>query len=104
MSGRRLKTSEPGSRRVLQDLFGPALIEQKPIRAGGTADFEGRQGAQNFAEEAAIAEDRLKALGYIDDLLERILGNPTLYGIGLPGYNLLAAHTGLRCGVAGPDV
>jgi len=52
--------------RVLQDLFEPAFIEQNPVRAGGAADSEGRQEAQYSAEEAAIVEERLKALGYIE--------------------------------------
>jgi predicted AlkP superfamily phosphohydrolase/phosphomutase len=52
--------------RVLQDLFEPAFIEQNPVRAGGSADSEGRQEAQYSAEEAAIVEERLKALGYIE--------------------------------------
>jgi hypothetical protein len=52
--------------RVLRDLFEPGFIEQNPIRTGGSADSEGRQGAQYSAEEAAIVEERLKALGYIE--------------------------------------
>ena len=52
--------------RVLQDLFEPAFIEQNPVRAGGSADSEGKQEAQYSAEEAAIVEERLKALGYIE--------------------------------------
>jgi predicted AlkP superfamily phosphohydrolase/phosphomutase len=52
--------------RVLQDLFEPAFIEQNPVRAGGAAEAEGGQGAQYSAEEAAIVEERLKALGYIE--------------------------------------
>ena len=52
--------------RVLQDLFEPAFIAQNPVRAGGSADSEGGQGAQYSAEEAAIVEERLKALGYIE--------------------------------------
>jgi predicted AlkP superfamily phosphohydrolase/phosphomutase len=52
--------------RVLQDLFDPAFIEQNPVQTGGRADSEGRQGAQYSAEEAAIVEERLKALGYIE--------------------------------------
>jgi len=52
--------------RVLQDLFESAFIEQNPVRAGGSADSEGREGAQYSAEEAAIVEERLKALGYIE--------------------------------------
>jgi predicted AlkP superfamily phosphohydrolase/phosphomutase len=52
--------------RVLQDLFEPAFIEQNPVRAGGSADSEGQQEAQYSAEEAAIVEERLKALGYIE--------------------------------------
>ena len=52
--------------RVLQDLFELAFIEQNPVRTGGSAEAEGRQGAQYSAEEAAIVEERLKALGYIE--------------------------------------
>jgi predicted AlkP superfamily phosphohydrolase/phosphomutase len=52
--------------RVLQDLFEPVFIEQNPVRTGGSADSEGKQGAQYSAEEAAIVEERLKALGYIE--------------------------------------
>jgi hypothetical protein len=52
--------------RVLEDLFEPAFIEQNPVRAGGAAEAEGRQEAQYSAEEAAIVEERLKALGYIE--------------------------------------
>lgn len=52
--------------RVLQDLFEPAFIEQHPVRAGGSADSEGNQETQYSAEEAAIVEERLKALGYIE--------------------------------------
>ena len=52
--------------RVLQDLFEPAFIEQNPVRAGGSAEPEGRKGAQYSAKEAAIVEERLKALGYIE--------------------------------------
>ena len=43
-----------------------AFIEQNPVRAGGSADSEGQQEAQYSAEEAAIVEERLKALGYIE--------------------------------------
>jgi predicted AlkP superfamily phosphohydrolase/phosphomutase len=52
--------------RVLQDLFEPAFIERNPVRTGGTAEAESRKGAQYSAEEAAIVEERLKALGYIE--------------------------------------
>ena len=52
--------------RVLQDLFEPGFIEQNPVRAGGSAASEGKQEAQYSAEEAAIVEERLKALGYIE--------------------------------------
>jgi predicted AlkP superfamily phosphohydrolase/phosphomutase len=52
--------------RVLQDLFEPAFIELNPVRSGGSAGSEGREGAQYSAEEAAIVEERLKALGYIE--------------------------------------
>jgi hypothetical protein len=52
--------------RVLQDLFEPAFIAQNPVRAAGSADSEGGQGAQYSAEESAIVEERLKALGYIE--------------------------------------
>jgi hypothetical protein len=52
--------------RVLEDLFEPAFINQNPVRTGGRADSEAKQGAQYSAEEAAIVEERLKALGYIE--------------------------------------
>jgi predicted AlkP superfamily phosphohydrolase/phosphomutase len=52
--------------RVLHELFEPAFIEQNPVQAGVSAYFEGEQEAQYSAEEAAIVEERLKALGYIE--------------------------------------
>ncbi|PYV57529.1 MAG: hypothetical protein DMG98_10210 [Acidobacteria bacterium] len=51
---------------VLRDLFEPTFLLQNPIRSGGSADFEGGQAAQYSAEEAAIVEERLAALGYIE--------------------------------------
>ncbi len=51
---------------VLRDLFEPTFLLQNPIRSGGSADFEGGQAAQYSEEEAAIVEERLAALGYIE--------------------------------------
>ncbi len=51
---------------VLRDLFEPTFLLQNPIRPGGSADFEGGQAAQYSEEEAAIVEERLAALGYIE--------------------------------------
>ena len=51
---------------VLRDLFEPAFLLQNPTRSGGSADFEGGQAAQYSEEEAAIVEERLAALGYIE--------------------------------------
>ena len=52
---------------VLRDLFEPTFLLQNPIRSGGSADFEGGgHAAQYSEEEAAIVEERLAALGYIE--------------------------------------
>jgi hypothetical protein len=52
--------------RVLEELFEPAFIAGNPIQVGGSEGSDGGQGAQYSAEEAAIVEERLKALGYIE--------------------------------------
>ena len=52
--------------RVLEELFEPAFIAGNPIQVGGSAGSDGGHGAQYSDEEAAIVEERLKALGYIE--------------------------------------
>jgi hypothetical protein len=52
--------------RVLEELFEPAFIAANPIQVGISEGSDGGQGAQYSAEEAAIVEERLKALGYIE--------------------------------------
>jgi predicted AlkP superfamily phosphohydrolase/phosphomutase len=52
--------------RVLEELFEPAFIAGNPIQVGISEGSDGGQGAQYSAEEAAIVEERLKALGYIE--------------------------------------
>jgi predicted AlkP superfamily phosphohydrolase/phosphomutase len=52
--------------RVLEELFEPAFIAANPVQVGGSAGLKGGQGAQYSDEEAAIVEERLKALGYIE--------------------------------------
>jgi predicted AlkP superfamily phosphohydrolase/phosphomutase len=52
--------------RVLEELFEPALIAEKPVQVGVSEGSDGGQGGQYSAEEAAIVEERLKGLGYIE--------------------------------------
>jgi predicted AlkP superfamily phosphohydrolase/phosphomutase len=52
--------------RVLEELFEPAFITANRVQVGGSGDLDGVQGAQYSDEEAAIVEERLKALGYIE--------------------------------------
>jgi len=52
--------------RVLEELFEPAFIAANPVQVGGSAGLDAEQGAQYSDEEAAIVEERLKALGYIE--------------------------------------
>jgi predicted AlkP superfamily phosphohydrolase/phosphomutase len=52
--------------RVLEELFEPAFIARNPVQIGGGEGLKGGQGAQYSDEEAAIVEERLKALGYIE--------------------------------------
>ncbi len=52
--------------RVLEELFEPAFIAGNPVHVGGSEGLKGGQGAQYSDEEAAIVEERLKALGYIE--------------------------------------
>jgi predicted AlkP superfamily phosphohydrolase/phosphomutase len=52
--------------RVLEELFERAFIAGSPVQVGGSEGLKGGQGAQYSAEEAAIVEERLKALGYIE--------------------------------------
>ena len=52
--------------RVLEELFEPAFIAANPVQVGGSEGLKGGQGAQYSDEEAAIVEERLKALGYIE--------------------------------------
>ena len=52
--------------RVLQDLFEPTFIAQNPVQVSGSNGAEDRKVAQYSEEEAAIVEERLKALGYIE--------------------------------------
>jgi predicted AlkP superfamily phosphohydrolase/phosphomutase len=52
--------------RVLEELFEPAFIAGNPVQVGVSEGSDGGQGGQYSAEEAAIVEERLKALGYIE--------------------------------------
>ena len=52
--------------RVLEELFEPAFIAANRVQVGGSAGLDAEQGAQYSDEEAAIVEERLKALGYIE--------------------------------------
>jgi hypothetical protein len=52
--------------RVLEELFEPAFIEANRVQVGGSAGLDAEQGAQYSDEEAAIVEERLKGLGYIE--------------------------------------
>jgi predicted AlkP superfamily phosphohydrolase/phosphomutase len=52
--------------RVLEELFEPAFIAANRVQVGGRAGLDAEQGAQYSDEEAAIVEERLKGLGYIE--------------------------------------
>ena len=52
--------------RVLEELFEPAFIAANRVQVGGGQGLDAEQGAQYSDEEAAIVEERLKALGYIE--------------------------------------
>jgi hypothetical protein len=52
--------------RVLEELFEPAFIVANRVEVGGSEGLDGGQGTQYSDEEAAIVEERLKALGYIE--------------------------------------
>jgi len=52
--------------RVLEELFEPAFITRNPIQVRVAELSGGGQSAQYTAEEAAVVEERLKALGYIE--------------------------------------
>jgi predicted AlkP superfamily phosphohydrolase/phosphomutase len=52
--------------RLLEELFEPAFIAGNPVHVGGSEGLGGGQGAQYSDEEAAIVEERLKALGYME--------------------------------------
>jgi predicted AlkP superfamily phosphohydrolase/phosphomutase len=52
--------------RVLEELFESAFIAANPVKVGGSEGLDGGQGAQYSDEEAAIVEERLKGLGYIE--------------------------------------
>src|SRR6266478_6259348 len=52
--------------RVLEELFEPAFMTRNPIRVRVSELSDGGQGAQYTDEEAAIVEERLKGLGYIE--------------------------------------
>ena len=52
--------------RVLEELFEPAFIAANRVQVGGSEGLDGEQEAQYSDEEAAIVEERLKGLGYIE--------------------------------------
>ena len=52
--------------RVLEELFEPAFIAANRVQVDGSAGLDAEQGAQYSDEEAAIVEERLKGLGYIE--------------------------------------
>jgi predicted AlkP superfamily phosphohydrolase/phosphomutase len=52
--------------RVLEELFEPAFIAANRVQVGGSAGLNAEEGAQYSDEEAAIVEERLKGLGYIE--------------------------------------
>jgi predicted AlkP superfamily phosphohydrolase/phosphomutase len=51
---------------VLEELFEPAFIAANRVQAGGRVALDGEQGTKYSDEEAAIVEERLKGLGYIE--------------------------------------
>jgi hypothetical protein len=52
--------------RVLQELFEPAFTAANRVQFGGAPRYDAEQGTHYSAEEAAIVEERLKDLGYIE--------------------------------------
>jgi predicted AlkP superfamily phosphohydrolase/phosphomutase len=52
--------------RVLQELFEPWFIRQSPIKVRATEEFDRGSATAYTDEEAAVVEERLKALGYIE--------------------------------------
>ncbi len=52
--------------RVLEELFEPAFMTRNPIQVGVSEIFDGGQGTNYTDEEAAVIEQRLKDLGYIE--------------------------------------
>jgi predicted AlkP superfamily phosphohydrolase/phosphomutase len=64
LMGQRVPEDMDG--RVLEELFEPAFIAANPIQLGASEGLDAGQGAQYSDEEAAIVEERLKALGYIE--------------------------------------
>jgi len=50
----------------LEELFEPAFIAANRVQVGASEGLDGGQAAQYSDEEAAIVEERLKALGYIE--------------------------------------
>jgi len=52
--------------RVLEELFEPAFIRRNPVKVCDSDRFDGRRATDYTDEEAAVVEERLKALGYIE--------------------------------------
>jgi hypothetical protein len=52
--------------RVLEELFESAFIARNPVQVGVSEALDEGRRDQYSAEEAAIVEERLKALGYIE--------------------------------------
>jgi hypothetical protein len=52
--------------RVLEELFEPAFITRNPVKVRVSEVFDGGQRTDYTDEEAAVVEERLKALGYIE--------------------------------------
>lgn len=52
--------------RVLEELFEPAFITRSPVKVRVGEAFDDRQETDYTDEEAAVVEERLKALGYIE--------------------------------------
>jgi predicted AlkP superfamily phosphohydrolase/phosphomutase len=52
--------------RVLEELFDPAFVAANRVQVGSSADLDTGRAGEYSAEEAAIVEERLKALGYIE--------------------------------------
>lgn len=51
---------------VLEELFEPGFIGQRPVQFGVSAGLDEERGDRYSDEEAAIVEERLKGLGYIE--------------------------------------